>query len=246
MANSIFAIIVSLSIISLLSFSGAFFLVLNKRLLRRILVTLTAFAAGALLAVTFFDLFPEAIELSGDNAFGMVLLGMILFFILERIIHWHHCHDEICDVHAEHYLNLIGDGIHNLLDGGIIAAAYLVDINIGIVTTIAVAVHEIPQEIGDFSILVNGGFSEKKALLFNFLSALTAMVGGLLTIYFSTLFDLLVPFLIAISAGGFIYIATADLLPAMAKETNRSKMLLHSFAFLMGIIVLFFALRVGG
>ena len=246
MINVIFAIIISLLVVSLLSFSGALALAFNKKLLRRILTTLTSFAAGALLAVAFFDLFPEAVELNGEKAFGFVLLGMILFFVLERIIHWHHCHDEECEVHAEHYLNLIGDGIHNFLDGGIIAAAYLVDFRIGIATTIAVAAHEIPQEIGDFSILVHGGFSEKKALLFNFLSALTAVAGGLLTIYFSRVFDSLTPLLISISTGGFIYIATADLLPAISKETNRNKMILHSFAFLIGIGVLFLVLRLGG
>ena len=152
------AIIISVVIISLLSLTGALALALNKKLLRRTLLTLTSFAAGVLLAVAFFDLFPEAVELSGDRAFGFVLFGLIAFFILERIIHWHHCHGEKCDVHAEHYLNLVGDGIHNFLDGGIIAAAYLVDFKIGIATTIAVAAHEIPQEIGDFSVLIHGGF----------------------------------------------------------------------------------------
>lgn len=232
------AIIISLIIISLLSFTGAIALTIKKNLLRKVLVTLTSFAAGALLAVSFFDLFPESVKISGSKAFSLVLLGLILFFVLERIIHWHHCHDEKCDVHAEHYLNLIGDGMHNLLDGGIIAAAYLVDFRAGIATTIAVAAHEIPQEIGDFSILVHGGFSEKKALLFNFISALTALFGGILTIYFSSIFSSLVPLLIAISTGGFIYIATADLLPAISKETNRKKMVLHSIAFLIGIILL--------
>ncbi len=246
MVNNLIVILVSLLIISLLSFTGAFALALNKKLLRNLLVTLTSFAAGALLAVAFFDLFPESFELSGKKSFGLVLIGLIIFFILERFIHWHHCHGEECDVHTEHYLNLVGDSIHNFLDGGIIAAAYLVDTSIGITTTIAVAAHEIPQEIGDFSILIHGGFNERKALLFNFLTALTAVVGGLLTVYLSSIVNNLVPFLIALSTGGFIYIATADLLPAIAKETNRRKIILHSTAFLIGISILYLALQFGG
>ncbi len=246
MPNSTFAIILSLVIISLLSFSGALALAFKKQLLRRVLTTLTSFAAGALLAVAFFDLLPEATELLDEKAFGFVLIGLILFFVLERIIHWHHCHGEDCDVHAEHYLNLIGDGIHNFLDGGIIAAAYLADFRLGVFTTLAVAAHEIPQEIGDFSILIHGGFSEKKALFFNFLSALTAVVGGLLTIFIAGFIEKLVPFLIAFSAGGFVYIATADLLPAISKEKNRNKMIMHSLAFIFGVVLLYLLLKLGG
>jgi len=246
MANELIPILISVIIISLLSLTGVFALAFNKKLLRKILLTLTSFAAGVLLAVAFFDLLPEAVELSGDSAFVYVLIGLVMFFILERFIHWHHCHGEVCDVHAEHYLNLIGDAMHNFLDGGIIAAAYLVDFRVGVATTIAVAAHEIPQELGDFAVLVSGGFSEKKALLFNFLTALTAIAGGLLTFYFSSIFDNLVPFIIALSAGGFIYIATADLLPAIAKETNRNKMIQHSIAFLAGILLLFLLLSLVG
>ena len=193
-----------------------------------------------------FDLFPEAVDTLGEKAYAYVLIGLLLFFLLERVIHWHHCHGEDCEVHAEHYLNLLGDGSHNFLDGGIIAAAYLTDIHLGFVTTLAVAAHELPQEIGDFSVLVHGGFSEKKALLFNFLSALTAVLGGLVTFYFSSVFSSLVPFLIAFSAGGFLYIATADLLPAISKEKNRTRMILHCAAFLFGIILLRYALSFGG
>ena len=246
MLSVVFLIVFSLIIISLLSFAGVFTLAFNKGFLRKILITLTSFAAGTLLAVAFFDLIPESVELLDERAYTFTLVGIILFFVLERIIHWHHCHDENCDIHAEHYLNLVGDGIHNFLDGGIIAAAYLVDVSVGITTTLAVAAHELPQEIGDFSILVHGGFSEKKALFFNFLTALTAVLGGLATVYFSVFFSLLVPFLLALSAGGFIYIATADLLPAIAKEKNRKRMLIHSFAFLVGILFISFALSFGG
>ena len=241
--NSITPILVSLFFISLISFVGAFTLYLNRKKLRSVLVTLTSFAAGALLAVTFFDLMPEAVEALGDNAFSLILIGLIIFFILERVIHWHHCHDEKCDFHAEHYLNIIGDGFHNFLDGGIIAAAYLADINLGIITTIAIAAHEIPQELGDFAILINGGFSPKKALLLNFLTALTAILGGLTVFYISQVFNAIAPILIAISAGGFIYISTADLLPAIAKEKNRKKILMHSLAFLIGIILLYLLLH---
>ena len=243
--NIVIPIILSLFLISFISFIGAFTLYLNKKKLQDILVTLTSFAAGTLLAVAFFDLLPEALELQGEKTFALVLLGLILFFILERIIHWHHCHDEECEIHAEHYLNIIGDGFHNFLDGGLIAASYLISIPVGIATTIAIAAHEIPQELGDFAILVHGGFSEKKALLFNFLSALSAVIGGLFVFYLSNIFNALVPILISISAGGFIYIATADLLPAISKEKNRKKMLIHSLAFIIGILLLFILFQYG-
>ena len=244
MVNNFYPILLSLIIISALSFTGVLALAFNKNLLRKVLTTLTSFAAGALLAVAFFHLMPEAFQILGEKVFTTVLLGLIVFFILERIIHWHHCHDENCEFHAEHYLNLIGDGFHNFLDGGIIAAAYLVNIQAGIAATIAIAAHEIPQEIGDFAILVHGGFSEKKALLFNFLTACTAILGGLMTVYLSQLFNSLAPILISISAGGFIYIATADLLPTIAKERNRKRMLLHSLSFFIGIIILFIAFKI--
>ena len=244
--TAVIPIIISLLVISFLSFIGVLTLYINRTKLQSILITLTSFAAGALLAVSFFDLLPEAVEMLGNKAFSLVLIGLILFFILERAVHWHHCHDEKCDFHAEHYLNLIGDAAHNILDGGIIAATYLVDIKLGIAATIAIAAHEIPQELGDFAILLKGGFSPKKALFFNFLTAITALIGGLLVIYASRLFDSLAPLLISISAGGFIYIATADLLPAIAKERNRKKMLIHSLAFIIGILLLFIIFQLNG
>ncbi len=242
--KNIIPIIISLILVSLISFSGVFALYLKKNKIKSVILILTSFAAGALLTTAFFDLLPEAVEMKGETAFSLVFLGLILFFILERIVHWHHCHEGECDVHTEHYLNLIGDGFHNFLDGGIIAAAYLVNIQAGIAATIAIAAHEIPQEIGDFAILVHGGFSEKKALLFNFLTACTAILGGLMTVYLSQLFNSLAPILISISAGGFIYIATADLLPTIAKERNRKRMLLHSLSFFIGIIILFIAFKI--
>lgn len=236
-------ILVSVIIISLISFIGVLALVFKKKKIKELIVTLIAFSAGALLATAFFDLIPKTIELAGDQGFSLILIGIIVFFLLERVIHWHHCGTEECDFHAEGYLNLIADGFHNFLDGVVIAIAYIADIRLGIITTFAVAVHEIPQELGDFFILIHGKFSEKKALFFNFISALTSILGALLTFFLVSSIQSLVPLLLALASGSFIYIATTDLLPVISKETNRKKMMLHTLAFFIGIIVIYISLN---
>ncbi len=204
---------------------------------------LVAFAAGALLSTAFLDLIPEAIETASPL---FILIGIILFFVIERFIHWHHCHDKECEfktTKAVGHLNLIGDAVHNFIDGVIIAAAYLTNIELGIVTTIAIAAHEIPQEIGDFGILIHSGFTRKKALFYNFLSALTAVLGALITYWAASAITELIPFLIAIAAGAFIYIAVADLLPELHRETSTKKLLLQFFFFILGILVIYLAVN---
>ena len=173
-------ILLSTFLVSLISFIGVFTLSLKEKFLNKILLILVSFAAGALIGGAFFHLLPEALEISFDlNIFVYLVVGIFVFFILERVLHWRHCHKGKCDVHPFTYLNLVGDGVHNFIDGLIIAASFLTNISLGIITTIAVIFHEIPQEIGDFGILVYGGFSRTKALFFNFLSALTAILGAL-------------------------------------------------------------------
>ena len=147
---------------------------------------------------------------------------MLLFFVLEKFLYWYHCHKGKCDVHTFQYLNLFGDGIHNFLDGVIIAATFMTDTGLGVVTTAAVIFHEVPQELGDFGVLIYGGFSPKKALFYNFLSALTAFLGALVAFYFG-LSDGHTSFLVALAAGGFIYIAAADLLPELQRQKKDQK-----------------------
>jgi zinc and cadmium transporter len=152
-----------------------------------------------------------------------ILFGIVLFFLLEKILHWRHCHKGQCDAHSFTYLNLVGDGVHNFIDGMIVPAAFVADIRLGIATTLAIAAHEIPQEIGDFAVLIYGGFSRSKALAFNLSSAVTAMAGAIIT-YFSFeriiwLKDSLIPF----TAGGFIYIALVDLIPELHRRKRGGK-----------------------
>lgn len=235
-------ILISVFLISVISLVGALTLSLKEKILNKLLFVLIAVAAGTLLGVAFLDLIPEAIERGGENVFLYVLSGIMAFFVLERFIFWHHCHDGKCDVHAFSYLNLVGDGIHNLLDGMVIAAAYFVSIPLGVTTTIAIALHEIPQEVGDFAILIYGGFSRKKALFYNFLSALAAFGGVAIAYLFSTAAGFFT-FVLAFAAGGFIYIASADIMPELQKEMEFRKSLLQLLCLIGGIALMWAVIR---
>lgn len=191
-----------------------------------------SFATGALLGVSFLALIPHAFEEVGaaglHGVSATILVGILSFFMLEKLVLWRHCHSGHCEAHVdveEHRhksagtLILIGDGLHNFVDGILIAAAFMADIHLGVVTSMAVAAHEIPQEVGDFAILLESGFSRAKALLFNVLSSLTTVVGGVLAWYgFEDLHQYL-PYVLAIAASSFIYIAVADLIPTLHKKT---------------------------
>ncbi len=164
-----------------------------------------------------------------------MIIGFVAFYMLEKILHWRHCHEGKCDVHVFTYLNLIGDAVHNFLDGIIIAASFVVNTNLGIVTTLAVIFHEIPQEFGDFGVLIYGGFSKAKALTYNFLTALTAVAGAVIGFFLSSAIENSVVFLLPLTAGGFIYIASSDLVPELRKETDIKKSLLPFIFFLLGL-----------
>lgn len=230
-------IIGSTLIISLLSLSGVFTLAIKEVLLKRILLLLVGFSAGALTGGAFLHLLPESLEqLKPEEALLYTLIGFTLFFLMERLFHWRHCHEGKCDIHAFTYLNLFGDGLHNFIDGLVIAASFIVSVPLGIATSAAVASHEIPQEIGDFGVLVYGGFSKYKALLFNLLSALTAVLGGVIGFYLSSAVSGLAPALLPITAGGFIYISASDLIPELHKEKNNYKANLAFVLFMLGIL----------
>lgn len=238
-------ILVSVFLVSLVSFIGVITLYMRPKLLDKVLFGLVSFAAGALLGAAFLDLLPEAFEQTGRPIFVYALIGVIVFYMIETFLYWYHCHYGHHHHHAAHHkvhpfawLNLIGDAIHNFVDGMIIAAAYIVNVPIGIATTIAVVLHEIPQELGDFGILVFGGLSRKKALFFNFLSALTAVLGALAVYYFSMIFNNISQFLVPFAAGGFIYIASADLLPELHKERNIQRAFTQLCFFLLGVAII--------
>ena len=243
-------IILTTFIISLISFIGIFALALKDKVLNKILLFLVSLSAGALMGGAFLHLIPEAIEQSiyeyeGHiniplELFIYVLLGFILFFIIEKVLHWRHCHKGNCDVHTFQYMNLVGDTIHNFIDGLILAASFVTSIELGTTTAFAIVAHEIPQEIGDFGVLVYGGFKKKKALVLNFIIASTAILGGIIGYFVSQMIDEATTFLLPFAAGGFIYIAATDLIPEIKKEMDYKKYMATLFVFILGIFIMWF------
>lgn len=234
--------IISVLIVSLLSLIGIFTLGIKNERLRTILVYLISFSAGALFGDVFIHLLPELVEESFSLQTSLTILaGIIVFFILEKFVHWQHCHMPTNDkhVHPFAYTSLVGDALHNFIDGAIIAGSYLVSVPAGIATTIAVALHEIPQEIGDFGILLHAGFSKKKALLMNFASALFALLGAGLVLWLGNSIDGLIEILIPVAIGGFLYIAGSDLIPELHKHSHHLRnSFLQLLAFIAGIAVM--------
>jgi len=233
-------IIIATLIISALSLIGAVTLVFKEKVLKKITTALVAFSAGALIGGAILHLLPEALEKSDDTMGVMfwLLLGFIIFFVLEQFIHWHHCHRMPSEhKHPVTYLILISDSIHNFLDGLTVGAAFLVNPGLGFAASLAVAAHEIPQELGDFGILIHGGWKKNKALLFNFLSGLTMVAGGLVVWLLAR--DIEITFLLPFAAGNFIYIAASDLLPEIKHCDLWKSNLAHFFAFLAGIALMY-------
>lgn len=209
----------SVILVSLVSFIGVFTLSLKKERLERITLILVSFAVGGLFGDALIHLLPESFETLGIRLTTSlyVVIGVLIFFILEKFVRWRHCHMPMSISHAHPVvtLNIIGDSVHNLIDGMIIGASFSAGVPLGIATTLAVILHEIPQEIGDFGVLVHGGLSIKKALLFNFFSALTAIIGAVISLFIGQYLKDYVLILMPITAGGFLYIAGSDLIPEL-------------------------------
>lgn len=236
--------LIAVIIVSLISLIGVFFLFFKHKTMQNVLFYLVSFAAGGLIGGALLHLLPEAIEEFGTKInisyiFVFFLIGILVFFLLERFLHWHHCHKYQCKAHMFHYMILLGDAFHNFVDGLVIAASFFVNIGIGMITTLAVILHEIPQEIGDFAVLVFGGFSKTKALLYNFLSALTAIIGVVIGYFLFTKIESFTVFLLPFTAGGFIYIAVGDLMPQLHKEEKISKSMLQLVMLILGILLMF-------
>jgi len=234
----ILTILLATFIVSLISLIGIFFIGMKQDTLTKAIKYLVSFAVGGLLGGAFFHLLPESMASGEPSMFIYVLSGIMIFFLIEKFLHWRHCHKGHCDAHTFTYLNLIGDGIHNFIDGMIIAASFVTDMRLGVITTLAVAAHEIPQEIGDFGILVYGGFSKSKALLFNLLSALTAMAGAVIAYFSFNQIVWLKGFLIPFTAGGFLYIALVDLIPELHKDGGKDNMALQFITMISGLLLM--------
>lgn len=220
-----------------IALAGVIFFIFPKKSLNKILIILVSFSAGALIGGAIFHLIPEAItEISLAYTFVLLTSGFILFLFLEIFLHWHHCHESPCP-HPFTKLIVYGDAIHNFIDGLIIAGAFILSIPLGILTSFLIILHELPQEIGDFGVLVYGGFGKKKALFYNFLAQLTAVLGGLIG-YFFIHSDKYAAFLLPVAAGGFLYISINDLIPEIFKEKSIKKIILNLLALILGILVL--------
>ncbi len=241
MMNFIWALVASLAV-SMISLIGIFSILLKDGLLNRILILLIGFSAGGLIGGAFLHLLPEALEQApAQVVFPYLIIGFIAFFILEKYLYWRHCHEGVCTVHAFTYLNLFGDSVHNFVDGLVIGASFLVSINFGIITTLVIIFHEIPQEIGDFGVLVYGGFSKSKALFCNFITALTCVLGTIAGYFISEYMKDFSSFLLPFTAGGFIYIAACDLVPEIHKQPGLRKSVSSMIAFLGGIFFILLA-----
>lgn len=234
--STLFWILILSLLMSCIALIGSVTLVLSPRTLDRLLLPLVAFAAGSLIGGALFHMIPAAVDNMGNSTGLYVWLatGFLLFLALEQFFNWHHSHSQVSTVRQPlTYLILIADALHNLIGGLFFAASLCIDFRLGVIAWLAAAAHEIPQELGDFAVLVHGGWSKSKALLYNFLSALTFLLGGVIAYTASHSFD--VGFLIPFAAGNFLYIGAADLIPEIKKSYDVRTNVLHFIAFTLGL-----------
>jgi len=227
-------------IVSLISFVGILFLGCSAKILKKYLMIFVAFSTGALFGDVFIHILPTLAENNFNANIGLAIFaGIMIFFILEKLIFWRHCHIPTSSDHPHPlvWTNLIGDGLHNFIDGIMIASRFLISPSVGVATTIAVVMHEIPQEIGDFSILIHGGFTTSKAIWYNLFSSLLAILGAVFVII-GDLTDLNINYLLAITAGGFIYLAGSDLIPELKKEFRPLVSLFQLLAIIFGALIM--------
>lgn len=235
-------IIIAVAIVSLISFVGIIFF--RGKFMKKYIYLLVSFAAGSLIGAALFDLIPEALKGGFKDSTGIfIFIGILTFFVLEKFLHWHHHHmeEKETETHPFTYLSLIGSGLHNFTDGVIIAISFVNSTALGIIATVAIVAHEIPHELGDYAILIYGGFSQMKAAIYNFISALAAVLGAILAYLFSSQIQNSGIYMSAFAAGGFVYIAGTDLIPEIHKEKKFKKSVLQ-FLFLVGGVVLIYAI----
>jgi zinc and cadmium transporter len=236
--------------------AASLFLVAPANIRARVLPHLVSFATGALLGAALLGLLPHAIEEAGSvdvHEIGATLLcGLLIFFVLEKLVLWRHCHHDVCEAHVPHAhahdhgrdaasaaLILIGDGFHNILDGVLIAAAFMTDVHLGVVTAIAVTAHEIPQEVGDLAILLNGGMSRARAMTLNLLTSVTSVVGGVVAYFLLADVTKLLPYALALAASSFLYIAVADLIPGLHRRVDPGSGVKQFVFIVLGVAVIY-------
>lgn len=235
-------ILISTFLISALSLVIFLLLAHHKFFTEHLVLSLVGLSTGTLLGGAFFHLMPESIELVGVDTTSLIMIGaFIVFFLVEKFLHWHHCHDNECPDHKHTlgYMNLFGDAIHNFIDGILIASAFSIDLKLGIITSLAIALHEIPQEIGDFSVLIYSGFSKQKAIFLNFMIGLTAVLGGVFGYLLIERVESFLYLFVAVAAGGFIYTSVSDLLPEIRREIRTSRWLSSFGLFLLGLVFMY-------
>ena len=240
--TALFYSIIAGLIVSFIGLMVFLLLLWQEKFSKKILFYLVSFSAGAMIGGAFFHLLPEALAEQENSlkVFAYLLVGFCLFFILEKFLRWHHCHDKNCQDNAHlGYMNLIGDSIHNFIDGVIIVSAFMTNSALGIVTTISIISHEIPQEMGDFGVLLYSGMKKSKIIIYNFIVALLAILGVIIGYILINWVAGLNDFLIPAAAGGFIYIAATDLIPELQKEINAKSSFYHFFVFILALIFMF-------
>lgn len=230
-------IIISTLIVSFISLIGIFFI--NKRIeyMGKISFYLVSFSTGALITGGVLHLIPEALE-ENFNSIYSIIFGIFLFFVLETFLKWRHCHEFECKEHTFIPINILGDSLHNFIDGVLISSSYLVNFNLGLITTFGVIFHEVPQELGDYGVLIYGGLSPKKALKLNFLLSLTSILGGIFGFYLLERFEFLIPYIIGLTAGNFLYLSLTDLIPELHKKISTKSNIEKTIFILIGILLM--------
>ena len=232
----------SVIIVSLVSLIGVFALSVQERLLKKYIFIFISLAVGALLGDAFIHLIPEALEseIGSTLASVLVIVGVLIFFVLEKFLHWHHHGEDEGEegIHPVGRLMLFSDGMHNFIDGIILGVSFMVSAPVGIATAIAIVLHEIPQEVGDFAVLLHSGYEKKRALWLNFLSALCAVLGVLLAFILKGVEDMFTLWILPIAAGGFIYVAVADLIPELHKTKEAKYSLFQIVAVVTGVLAM--------
>jgi zinc and cadmium transporter len=233
--------VLSTLVVSLISFSGIVFFKLSNEKLEKLVFIWVSLAVGVILGNTFMHLIPESFEYFSHSHVPSILIcgGIVIFFIAEKLLHWHHHHVDEHTIKPLGKISLLSDGIHNFTDGVLIAAAWMTDSWLGLSTTLAVCVHEVPQEIADFGILLHAGYMRKRALLWNFVSALSALVGTIFMLWAGSFILNLSQYILPIAAGGFIYLAGSDLIPELNKQVSKHATLIQVTMVIAGIALMY-------